>query len=96
MSSLLLRVFSLFILLLSHPLMAAEPRLSPDAWEQQRSLVLAGQPVYLFLGKEGELTAPQRVVRVAARMRGLDAADAAFLYWLRRMQPAPVRRTGYQ
>ena len=85
MSSLLLRVFVLCTWLLSHPLMAAEPRLSPDTWEQQRTLVLAGQPVYLFLGKEGELTALQRVVRVEARMRGLEAADAAF----------PVQATPY-
>jgi len=55
---------------------AAEPRLAPDSWEQERTLVLGGQAVYLFLAREGELTAPQRVERVAARMQALEDADA--------------------
>lgn len=74
----LLRLYVLLLMLVMAPLQAAEPRQSPDAWEQQRMLVLAGQPVYLFLAKEGELTPVQRVARVDARLRGLLPEDAGF------------------
>ncbi|PXX50138.1 MULTISPECIES: mechanosensitive ion channel family protein [Aquitalea] len=64
-------------LLLASLTQAAEPRLAPDNWEQQRTLVLGGQPIYLFMAKEGELTAQQRVARVQARLQALEQADAS-------------------
>jgi len=74
MARILLCILSLLLPWLAQ---AAEPRLAPDSWEQQRTLVLGGQPVYLFMAKEGELTAQQRVARVQARLQVLEMADAS-------------------
>ncbi|WP_293766099.1 mechanosensitive ion channel domain-containing protein [uncultured Aquitalea sp.] len=71
-----LSLLCLFFVLCA-PARAAEPRLAPDAWEQERTLTLGNTPVYLFLAREGELTPQQRVERVRARLAVLDESDAA-------------------
>jgi small-conductance mechanosensitive channel len=78
MASCLLRLYAVLLMLAMSPAQAAEPRLAPDLWEQQRTLVLAGQPVYLFLAGEEGHSAMQRVARVDARLRGLVPDDARY------------------
>lgn len=64
-------------LLLSIPLLshAAEPRASPSAADQARTLTLDNRPIFLFLAAQGSLTPEQRLQRTLERLNALQPED---------------------
>lgn len=55
---------------------AAEPHSQTDEWEQERTLVLGSEPVYLFLAQEQKLSPQERVIRAQTRIKHLTSFDA--------------------
>ncbi|MEO3955309.1 mechanosensitive ion channel domain-containing protein [Chromobacterium piscinae] len=64
-------------LLLSLPLLvhAAEPRATPSAADQARTLMLDNRPIFLFLAGQGSLTPEQRLQRTLERINALQPED---------------------
>ncbi|PVZ84590.1 mechanosensitive ion channel protein MscS [Serratia sp. S1B] len=60
------------------PAFAAEPHSLADEWEQQQTLVVANEPIYLFLAQEEKLSPQERIIRAQTRIQNLTTADAMY------------------